>query len=639
MLKLLAPLVVLVAAIALTVATDEPQQPADFTFINRGDVTTLDLQKMSWLQDFRVARSLYEGLVRHDIFTWGYDAVPGVAERWEVSPDGRTYTFYLRSSARWSNGEPVTAPDFVYSWRRGLLPDTASDYAAMFQKIVGGKEFYDWRQAQLDAFKPEPGDESRPLTQTAAHRLWQETERKFEELVQLKAVDSHTLRVTLVRPTAYFLDLCGFAVFYPVYPPLVSQYEKPDRRTGRLDIQFGWTKPPLLVSNGAFVLTKWRFRRDMRLEKNPHYWNRDQIAIDSIAIPSVEDPNAAVLAFRSGGVDWCSDVSAPYRADILAEKQAFIREHQAEYDRMMAEGLDPIEIARRLPPDPRNHLHPLPTFGTYFYNFNCEPKLQDGRDNPFADKRVRRAFAMAVDKARLVNEVRRCGELVADALIPPGSIAGYESPRGLRFDPAGARTLLAEAGYPGGKGFITVELLFNKDAGHDIAAQAIAKDWERHLGVSVMLATRETSVFKEDMKNQNFMIARAGWFGDYGDPTTFLDLNRKDDGNNDRKYHGVEYEALLDRAEEEADAAARLKLLQEAERIIVEEDLPLIPLYHYVQMYFFDPHRMTGVSSHPRQEQNMYLVDIFGDGKGTDEPKMLPARGESSRTEKLQNNR
>jgi oligopeptide transport system substrate-binding protein len=617
---------VLLGAITLTVATDEPQQPADFSFVNRGDVTTLDLQKMSWLQDFRVARSLFEGLVRHDIFSWDYRPIPGVAERWEISPDGRTYTFHLRSDARWSNGDTVTASDFVYSWRRGLLPDTASDYAAMFQKIVGGKEFYDWRQARLETFKPQVGDDAKPLEQTAAFKLWRETEQKFEQLVALRAVNTRTLRIELVRPTPYFLDLCGFALFYPVYPPLVSQYEKPDRRTGRLDIQFGWTKPPLLVSNGPFKLTKWRFRRDMRLEKNQHFWDRASIAIDSISIPSVDDPNAAVLAYRSGSVDWLSDVSAPYRADILAEKMQFYREHQGQYDALVAEGIDPIEIDRRLPPDQRNHLRPCPTFGTYFYNFNCQPRLQDGRDNPFADRRVRKAFAMAVDKDKLANQVRRCGEPVARTLIPPGSIAGYDSPKGLDYDPAAARKLLAEAGYPGGKGFITVELLFNKDGGHDVAAQSVAKDWEQNLGVNVVLATREIAVFKDDMKRQNFMTARAGWFGDYGDPTTFLDLNRKDDGNNDRKYFSPEYEALLDRAELQTDPAARLRLLQEAERILVEDDFPLIPLYHYVQMYFFDPHKITGISSHPRQEQNMYLVDVIGDGKGSDRPKGMPAR-------------
>lgn len=625
MLKLLVPFAVLLAAIALTVLSDRPARPADLTFVNRGDVTTLDLQKMSWMQDLRVARGLFEGLTRNDVFSPDYRALPAVAESWEISGDRLTYTFHLRAEAKWSNGEPVTADQFVYSWRRALLPDTTSDYAAMFQKIRGARAFYDWRQEQLEKFEPAPGDTdgSRAIDETAAGRLWVQTKQRFEDTVGVRAIDARTLRVELERPVPYFLDLCAFPVFYPVYPPLVSQYESPDRRTGRLDIQFGWTKPPLMVSNGAFVLTQWRFRRDLRMEKNPYYWDRASIAIDSIAMPSIEDPNACVLAYRSGGIDWVSDVSAPYRADMLAEKMQFYREHQAEYDALKAQGLDPIEIDRRLPPDPRNNIRPCPAFGTYFFNFNCSPRLQDGRDNPFANPKIRRAFALAVDKKRIVDQVRRVGEQVALTLIPPGSIAGYESPKGLAYNPEEARRLLAEAGYPGGKGFITVEVLFNKDGGHDLVAQSMAKDWEQNLGINIVLATREISVFKDDLKNQNFMIGRAGWFGDYGDPTTFLDLNRKDDGNNDRKYYTPRYEGLLDQAELEPDPAARMKLLEEAERILVEEDFPLIPLYHYVQMYLFDPHRLSGVSYHPRQEQQIYRFDILGDGKGSDVPRSM----------------
>lgn len=624
MLKLLVPFLVLLAAVGATVLTDRPMPRADFVFVNRGDVTTLDLQKMSWMQDLRVARALFEGLVKNDIFTHDYTTRPGVAERWEVSDDGLVYTFHLRDNAKWSNGEAVTAQDFVYSWRRALLPDTASDYTALFQKIRGGREFYDWRQAALEKFTPASGDEGRALPETAAWRLWEETLAKFDELVALKAVDPRTLRFELDLPFPPFLDLCAFAVFSPVFPPLVSQYEKPDRATGRLDIQFGWTKPPHLVSNGPFTLAMWRFRRDIRLEKNPLYWDADSIAIDSIAIPSIEDPNAAVLAYRSGTVDWLSDVAAPYRADIYADKQRFYREHWNEYSAMVEQGLDPVEIDRQLPDDPRNRIHTFPAFGTYFYNFNCQPRLQDGRVNPFADPRVRRAFAMAVDKERIVDQVRRVGERPATTLIPPGLLAGYRSPRGVPHDPAGARKLLAEAGFPEGKGFITVELLFNKDGGHDQVAQAIAKDWEQTLGVDVELATREISVFKDDLKNQNFMIGRAGWFGDYGDPTTFLDLNRKDDGNNDRKYNSPVYEELMNRADREPDAAKRLEILSQAESLLVDEDLPLIPIYHYVQIYMFDPHRITGISSHPRQQQDVFRVDVLGDGKGTDVPKLLP---------------
>jgi oligopeptide transport system substrate-binding protein len=617
MLKLVVPVLILIVALAATVLSDRPQPKADFTFINSGDVATLDLQKMSWMQDFRVARILFEGLVKNDTFTWDYAPRPGVAASWDISDDGLTYTFHLRRDARWSNGAPVTAGDFVYAWRRAILPDVGSDYFKLFQLVDGAQEFYEWRTAALKNFRKGQDD---------AAELWRETERTFTKLVGMRAIDDRTLEIRLVRPTPYFLDVCAFAVAYPVYPPLVRQYEKVDPRTGELKIESGWTKPPLLVSNGPFKLVQWRFKRDMRLERNEHYWNPGAIAIDSINIPSVEDPNAAVLAFTSGGVDWVSDVTPPYRGDILADKQAFYAEHAAEVAALRAQGLDQLEIDRRLPDDPRAHIHAIPAFGTYFYNFNCQPTLQDGRDNPFHDPRVRRAFAMAIDKKRIADEVRRLGEPVAGCLTPPGSIGGYESPKGVPFDPPAARALLAQAGFPDPSAFITVEILFNKDAGHDLIAQAIAKDWQEYLGVPVALVQREIKVFRNDLKKQNYMVSRAGWYGDYGDPTTFLELSRSTDGNNDRKYANPEYDALLDRASAERDPAARLRILEEAERMIVERDLPMVPIFHYSNIQLFDAHRLSGISTHPRQEQNMYLVDLLDDDKGPNRALALPPR-------------
>lgn len=650
--KLLTPLAVLVALVVAITLGDASDTEADFSFINRGDVATLDVQRMSWMQDIRVSRLLYEGLVSNDIFRWGYEAKPGVAERWEVLDGGLRYRFALRESARWSNGEPVTADDFVYAWRRGLLPDTVSDYAAQFQLIKGGKAFYDWRQAELDRIEAMPGS---TRAEQAAKRaegtaLWARTEAKFEELVGLRSLPGDdgrpgaVLEVELERPTPYFLDLCAFAVFYPVYPPLVKRYEVPDPNSGRLDVQSGWTKPGVFVGNGPFNLARWRFKRDMRFEKSKTYWDRDSIAIDSIAMPSVEDPNAQVLAYQSGSVDWVSDVSPAYRRHIVRDKLAFYEEvraahkaweeggktgeEPADLDRMLAAGWDPVAIDSALPDDPRKNIHAFPAFGTYFYNFNCLDKLADGRDNPFKNPKLRRAFAMAIDKERIVREVRGVGEKVTTTLIPRDSMGGYASPKGLPFDPQAARELLAEAGFPDGAGLPTIEILFNKDGGHDLIAQSIAKDWQDYLGVSVSLQTREIKVFRNDLKKQNYMVSRAGWFGDYGDPTTFLDLSRTEDGNNDRKYSSKVYDDLLARADVETDTANRMALLSEAERMLVEDDLPLVPIFQYVQMYFFDPDEITGISSHPRQEQDLFLIDRLGDGKGPDKVKALPAKGE-----------
>jgi oligopeptide transport system substrate-binding protein len=618
MYKLLVPFALLAAMVAASVLSDRPLPRADFTFINRGDVTTLDLQRMSWMQDIRAARIVFEGLVRNDVLTWEYAPVPAAAERWELSEDGLRYTFHLRENGRWSNGEPVKASDFVFAWRRALLPETASDYTGMVQLIRGGTAFFEWRQQAVAEFAAGKSEAS------SADDLWVRTLEAFDRLVGVHALDDRTLQVDLEAPVPYFLDLCAMPVLMPVYPPLVSQYETIDQKTGRVESRHDWTKPPLIVSNGPFVLTQWRFKREMRFEKNPLYWDKDSVNIDTISIPSIEDPNAALLAYNSGTVDWVSDVTVPYRGDVLARKMEFYAEHRTQYEALKAQGLDQFEIDRRLPPDPRNTIHPIPTFGTYWYNFNCKPRLSDGRENPFHDARVRRAFAMAVDKQAIVDQVMRIGNPVATTIIPRNSIGGYQSPKGVAYDPAGARTLLAEAGYPGGQGFITVDILFNKDAGHDKIAEVIARNWEENLGVKTSLAMKEVTVVRDDLKNANYMVSRAGWYGDYADPTTFLDLNRSWDGNNDRKYKSPVYDKLLEDAAKESDPQARMRLLEEAERIIMDEDLPMVPLFQYVTLYMFDPHKVAGLNCQPRTDQYIPLIDMLGDGKGRDLPRPMP---------------
>jgi len=174
--------------------------------------------------------------------------------------------------------------------------------------------------------------------------------------------------------------------------------------------------------------------------------------------------------------------------------------------------------------------------------------------------------------------------------------------------------------------FPQVEVLFNKDAGHELIAQALAQDWQQNLGVPVRLAMKEIKVYKNDLKNANYMTSRAGWFGDYGDPTTFLDLNRSDDGNNDRKYANPEYDALLDEAARETDPQRRLTILADAERMIMERDLPMVPLFHYVSIYLFDPDEISGINPHPRTQQDLFLIDVLGDGKGPDLPRVMRDR-------------
>lgn len=626
MVKFVAPLLLLIAAILATTLMDRPPGPADFVFINRGDVTTLDLARISWQQDLRVARIVYEGLVKNDVFTREFKVVPAAAESWEISPDGTTYTFRLRENATWSNGQPLQASDFIYSWRRVLLPESAADYAGFCFPIKGAKAFFEWRGDELAKLAKDTAGKPDAERLKLAETLWKETLARFESTVGLAAPDKRTLIITLERPTPYFLNLLTFPSMYPVYPALVQQYERINPATGMMETDPAWTFPPAAVSNGAFMVTHWPFKREMRLEKNLHYWDAARVAIDSISMPSVEDPNSQVLSFQTGSVMWITDAVARYLPEMLEQKKAFYSEHAADLESLKREGLDPVEIDRRLPPDPRATLHVLPAFGTYFLNFNCNPKLRDGRENPLNDPRIRRALAMAVNRKAITQQVRRLDEPVSPTLIPPGSIAGYASPQGLEENIEKARLLLAEAGFPQGRGLPTIEYLFTRDGGHDLIAQAVAKQWEQTLGVRVSLIPKEIKAFREDLRGKNYMISRGSWFGDYGDPTTFLELNRTGDGNNDRAYTNPAYDALLDQAANERDPARRMDLLSKAEGVMLQ-DAPLLTLFQYNSVYMFDPHRFTGLTSHPRAEQDLSLIDIFNDGKGTDLPRMLPPVG------------
>ncbi|MEM9066227.1 MAG: peptide ABC transporter substrate-binding protein [Planctomycetota bacterium] len=610
-------------AMAIGLTSRAPSTDADLVVINRGGVTLLDPQRMSYMSEIRVGLMLYECLVRHDTLTAGFDIIPGVAESWDVSADGLTYTFRLRDNAQWSNGDPVTSADFYYAWRRGILPDLGGDYQKLFLLIDGAQDFSDWRLEQLGAMAR--GDSSF----TDGDELWEATVARFAETVAIRTPDEQTFEVTLKRPVPYFLDLAAFVVFSPVHAATVGRYETIDFASGRLEQRLGWTKPEVLIANGPFLLDRWRFKRDMFFIANERWWDRDSLAVETVLIPEIEDPSAAVLAFETGVADWLTDVVAPFRGDMVAAKLDYLDQHRETVDRLLAEGADQFTIDRALPPDPRLGIHSIPAFGSYFWNFNCLPTLPDGRENPFADQRVRQAFGMVIDRTAIARDVRRIGEPAATTLIPPGSIGGYTAPEGVPLfelmneadqaqTVARARALLAEAGYPDPAEMPVIELLFNKDGGHDLIAQSIAQDWQKYLGVRVRLEQKELKIYRADLKSGDYMTSRAGWFGDYGDPTTFLDINRTGNGNNDRKFSQPEYDGLLDAAELATDPEERLALLAEAERRLVTEWVPLTPIFHYANIYLFDPHELSGVTPHPRTKQYIHMFDILGDGMGSD---------------------
>ena len=229
---------ILALAVLLFAGCGGESRRADLVFLNGAEPETLDPALITGQPEERLVNALFEGLTSFDAAA---NPQPGVAEKWEVSPDGRVYTFHLRHNARWSNGDPVTARDFVASWERTLAPETTSEYAYQLYYLKNGKEFNEG------------------------------TLKDFSQ-VGVRAADDFTLEVTLGNPTPFFLDLCAFATLLPVHLPSVKR-EGDD-----------WIKPGKMVSNGAYMLDTWRINDRIRLVKNPQYWNRDRIAMRTVDV-------------------------------------------------------------------------------------------------------------------------------------------------------------------------------------------------------------------------------------------------------------------------------------------------------------------------------------------------------------------
>lgn len=595
--KLFALVLLLGLALFAAVASDRPSPRAEFTYIEVQDVQSLDPQRMTFVQDLRLAYALFEGLVRWDIHSPEFTIVPAAAERWSVSADGLTYTFHLREGARWSTGEPVTSRDFQRAWLRALMPDTAADYTALFFRISGAREFFDWRAAQLRDYAARPPAER---TRAAAEALARDAEARFHETVGIESTGDRTLRVTLTRPTPYFLDLCAFATFLPVHSSVIDRYTSADPSSGGLRQDHGWTKPGAFVTNGPYILKEWRFKRELLLERSPTYAGPARARSERVRMLPIGDENTSVLAYKTGAADWHGDVNVDYIPELIEQTNAGERDDFRWY----------------------------PAFGTYFWNFNCAPRLPDGRENPFADARVRRAFALAIDRGALTEKVRRRGEPARDTLIPPGSISGYPSPSGLPFDPARAKRELESAGWSDrdadgipensrGEKFPEVGMLVPGAPGHHKdTALALARMWQEALGVRTRVDIKESKAIKQDLRQRNYFTSRAIWFGDYGDPTTFLDINRADDGNNDRGFNSPRYDAMLDAAEAERDPAKRLALLADAERLLLQEEVPLVPLYGMMEFHF-NRANVRGLSTHPRLVQYLWDIEVDGTTTGT----------------------
>lgn len=285
---LAALLVALVVGAVLASALGTRRERADFVFTGGGEVRSLDPHAATGIPEGRVIRALFEGLVVRDPQTLA--PAPGCAETWTVSPDGLTYTFHLRPDARWSNGDPVTAADFVWSWTRLLEPRTAAEYAAQLWCVEGAREF------------ASGGDGARDPT-----------------LLGLRALDERTFEVRLAEVQPRFLDVLCFYAFVPLHRASIEALQ------ARHPTSWGtlWTRPEHLVSNGAYYLAERRIHERIRLAKSPHYWDADGVAMRTIDVLALESWSSALNLYLTGEIDWVDGAIPSNLVGQLTQREDF----------------------------------------------------------------------------------------------------------------------------------------------------------------------------------------------------------------------------------------------------------------------------------------------------------------------------
>lgn len=479
-------------------------------FGNGTEPQELDPHIVTGVPESNIIGALLEGLVAKDPQT--LEPIPAVAKSWQISDDGKTYTFQLRENARWSNGDPLTAEDFVWSWWRALQPALGNQYAYMLFAVVNAEAYASGKISD------------------------------FNE-VGIKALDDHTLQITLNNPTPYFLQLLDHYSSYPLHRATLEAFGAPDERGTR------WTRAGNYVGNGPFVLDTWKLNKIITVRKNPHYWDADNVRLNGINYHPIENVSTEERMFRAGQLHITGTIP-----------------------------IDKIELYQQKYPEV---LQVAPYLGTYYYRFNLRtPHLQD--------QRVRRALNLAIDRQSLVDNITKGGELAATSFTPPDTM-GYTATSDLGFDPQEARRLMAEAGYPNGEGFPVTEVLYNTSEGHQKIAVAIQQMWNEHLNVNIRLNNQDWKVFLSSVNMGQYSISRAGWIGDYVDPNTFLDMWVSDGGNNQTGWSNPRYdEIILKLAPAAASQQERYALMREAEAILLTE-LPVIPLYIYTSKSLIQP--------------------------------------------------
>ena len=363
---------------------------------------------------------------------------------------------------------------------------------------------------------------------------------KDASAVGIQAQDDQTLVVTLRHPASYFLAITTFEVTYPQRQDIIEKFDS------------RWTEPGNIVTNGPFRLASWKHENEIELQANAHYF-RGKPSIERVTMYMVNEKTTAVTLFEQGNLDFMDDHSIP-----------------------------PLDKPR-LSKMPGYKL--VPQLRGEYYSFAVDRK-------PFDNPKLRKAFALAIDR-EVFPKILQGGQTPATSWVPPGMLA-HNPEIGLKFNPAEARRLLSEAGYPDGKGLPTIVLGYNTDEEKKLVAEAIQSMWQKHLGVLVRIENQEWKVFLKKLQNDPFPVFRAGWGADYPDPDNFMKLFTSNSGNNHGRWKNARYDQLLESAARETDAKKRSKIYDEAQKLLTEVDVAIVPLYWKAESTILNP-KFTGL--------------------------------------------
>ena len=484
---------------------------ADQTLLlgNGAEPGNLDPHLATAYVEYNIILALGEGLAAIDEASG--EPVPAAAARWEVSADGLRYVFHLRPDAKWSNGDPLRASDFVFSFERILRPLLGSEYAYMLYPIRGAEDFNAGKTKDFST-------------------------------VGVTALDDRTLAVELAAPTPYLLSLAAHQAWFPVHPPTILKFGKIDERGTK------WTLPGNYVGNGAYRLATWVPNDRIEVIRQPHHYSDPKVGVQRVVFFPTDNIPADEAAYRAGQRHATYDLQTDRIATYRAQKPSPLR-------------IDPL-------------------LETRYLRFNLSHK-------PFDDVRVRRALALAIDREAIASSVLLGSRLPAFHYTPPG-IGGYQTTARQTFDPAAARALLAEAGFPGGQGFPRVDVIYHSAAMSSAVLEAIQAMWKRELGIEVTIVSQDFQVYLDAMKGLHYDIAGARWIGDYNDPNTYLDMFVTNGGNNQTGWSSPAYDELIARAARTADRDARFALFQQAEARLLDE-APIAPVLFGARVHLLHP--------------------------------------------------